>query len=127
MRAEVVVAKGKPLPPGNVQQIVMKMPLRPTEPTGAAAGGRVLTQPVLAANSLLVLPELLNPEDVQLVSVDVGQETVGLSERRALRCAPAVSHQINTIACTQDTHTRDRLLGTGPAWEVAVYFTLLEF
>lgn len=55
-------------------------------------------------NSLLILPQLLNPEDVQLVPVDVRQETVRLSERWALRCAPAVSHQINTIACTQNTH-----------------------
>lgn len=61
---------------------------------------------LLTGNSLLVLPELLDPEDVQLVSVDVGQEAVRLPERWALGRAPAVSHQINAIACTQNTHQR---------------------
>lgn len=58
---------------------------------------------------LFILPEFLNPEDVEFVSVDVRQETVRLSERLALRCASAVSHQIYTVTCTQDTDT-DRLL-----------------
>lgn len=58
---------------------------------------------------LFILPEFLNPEDVEFVSVDVRQETVRLSERLALRCASAVSHQIHTVTCTQDTDT-DRLL-----------------
>lgn len=66
----------------------------------------MLTQILQTVNLLFILPEFLNPEDVEFVSVDVRQETVRLSERRALGGAPAVSHQINTITCTQDTQTR---------------------
>lgn len=61
-------------------------------------------------NLLFILPEFLDAEDVEFVSVDVRQETVGLSERLALRCASAVSHQIDTVTCTDDTDT-DRLRG----------------
>lgn len=60
-------------------------------------------------NLLFILPEFLNSEDVKFVSVDVRQETVRLSDRLALRCASAVSHQIHAVTCTQDTDT-DRLL-----------------
>lgn len=56
-------------------------------------------------NLLFILPEFLNPEDVEFVSVDVRQETVRLSERLALRCASAVSHQVHTVTCTQDNDT----------------------
>lgn len=69
-------------------------------------------------NLLFVLPELLNPEDVEFVPVDVRQEPVRLSERRALGCAPAVSHQINTITCAQRTQTRHRRLAAKTDWEI---------
>lgn len=52
---------------------------------------------------LFVLPEFLDSEYVEFVSVDVRQQTVGLSDRLSLRCASAVSHQIRTVTCTQDT------------------------
>lgn len=55
---------------------------------------------------LFILPEFLDPEDVEFVSVDVGQEPVRLSEGRALGCTPAVPHQINAVACTQETQAR---------------------
>jgi len=54
-------------------------------------------------NLLFILPEFLNSEDVEFVWVDVRQETVRLSDRLSLRCASAVSHQINTVTCTRDT------------------------
>lgn len=60
-------------------------------------------------NLLFILPEFLNSEDVEFVSVDVRQETVRLSDRLALRRASAVSHQIHAVTCAQDTDT-DRLL-----------------
>lgn len=55
---------------------------------------------------LFILPEFLNAEDVEFVSVDVRQETVGLSDQLALRRASAVSHQIHTITCAQHRHRR---------------------
>ncbi len=58
---------------------------------------------------LFILPEFLDSEDVEFVSVYVRQEAVRLSDRLALRCASAVSHQIHTVTCTQDTDI-DRLL-----------------
>lgn len=36
----------------------------------------MLTQILQTVNLLFILPELLNPEDVEFVSVDVRQETV---------------------------------------------------
>lgn len=60
---------------------------------------------IILLNLLLILPEFLNSEDVEFISVDVRQETVRLSDRLALRCAPAVSHQIHAITCAQHTHT----------------------
>lgn len=60
---------------------------------------------LLLIHLLLILPEFLDSEDVEFVSVDVWQETVRLSERLALRCASAVSHQIHTVTCTKDIDT----------------------
>lgn len=57
-------------------------------------------------NSLFILPEFLNPEDVEFVSINVRQETVRLSERLALRRASAVSHQVHTVTCTRYRHTQ---------------------
>lgn len=71
-------------------------------------------------NLLFILPEFLDPEDVEFVSVDVRQETVRLSERLALRCASAVSHQIDTVTCTDDTDTdRLRVCSAGVLQETA--------
>lgn len=105
MRTEVVVAEGKPLPPGSLQQWMVLLKLRLKRRSGGG-GGTAHSLFFQTVNLLLILPEFLDPEDVQLVSVDVRQETVWLSEWRTLGCAPAVSHQINTIACAQNTHKR---------------------
>lgn len=53
----------------------------------------IVVMPVVhLINLLFILPEFLNSEDVEFVSVDVRQETVRLPDRLALRCASAVSH-----------------------------------
>lgn len=46
---------------------------------------------------LLVLPELLDAEDVELVSVDVGQQSIGLTDGVAIRGAPTVPHEIHAV------------------------------
>lgn len=55
-------------------------------------------------NLLFVLPQFLDPEDVEFLSVDVGQKTVRLPDGLAFRTAPAVSHQVHTVTCSQQTH-----------------------
>ena len=53
---------------------------------------------------LLILPELLDAEDVQLLSVDVREEPVGLTHWLALWRPLAVPHQVHTSNHSH-THT----------------------
>lgn len=119
MRTEVVVAKGKPVTPLEFEWIkssklnnVMQFDGHNNNPQAViyiSLAGFCSTSSQLfeirLIDLLFILPEFLNSEDVEFVSVDVRQETVRLSDRLALRCASAVSHQIHTVTCTQDTDT----------------------
>lgn len=55
---------------------------------------------------LLVLPELLDAEDVKLVSVNVRQQSIGLADGVAIRGAPTVPHEIHTVTWEGREHGR---------------------
>lgn len=50
-----------------------------------------------ALHILLVFPEFLDAEDVELVPVDVGQQPVRLPHRVPVGGPAAVSHQVHTV------------------------------
>lgn len=63
-------------------------------------------------SSLFVLPQFLNSKDVELLSVDVGEEAVRLANRLTFSGAPAVSHQIHTVTCIKLHRIKNRRLAT---------------
>lgn len=101
MWAEVVVPKGKPFTP--VKYRVYRHLIITSYYYNIIKMCLVHYPCSHCSDSLLILPKFLNSEDVEFVSVDVRQEAIGLSDRLALGCASAVSHQIHTVTCTQHT------------------------
>lgn len=55
---------------------------------------------------LVIFPEFLDAEDVELVAVDVGQQPVRLPHRVPVGGPAAVPHQVHTVTCpgAQRTH-----------------------
>lgn len=109
MGTEVMMAKGEPLAPLELESRILdtningQTPLKESRYVFVCFFLQLDTPSLFQLNLLFIFPEFLDSEDVQFVSVYVGQETVGLSDRLSLRCAPAVSHQVDTVACTTDT------------------------
>lgn len=66
---------------------------------GAQLEGRARPQHIL-----FILPKLLDAEDVQFLSVNVRQQSVGLTDRVAIRGAPTVPHQVHAVTWEGTEH-----------------------